>query len=154
VLFEFEAAGEKIISRKILRLSERASDARPAFNRIANLWMDYERELFDTEGASGRGKWKPIKASTVAAKQASNLDLRILHATLALRESLTERGGDQKLMIEPTFMVFGSHLPYADVHQHPKRPGFPQRRVIDFTEGQKRATIKVLQRFLVKGEVV
>jgi phage gpG-like protein len=153
VLFEFEVAGEKIISRKILRMSERASDARPAFHRIANLWMEYEQELFDSEGASGRGKWRPIKAETVAAKERSDLDPRILHATLALRESLTERGGDQKLIVGPAFLVFGSHLPYADVHQNPKQPGFPRRRVIDFTERQKRQTIRILQRFLVRGEV-
>lgn len=145
--FDFEVEGDVLVSRKILRFGDRAVNASPAFRQIADDMMDWERELFDAQGG---GQWRPIKEATREAKARADLDPRVLHATLALRESLTERGDEnQKLLITDDFLVFGSTLKQAAIHQ---RQGV--RRPLGFSELQKRSAIRTLQRFIVTGRAI
>jgi phage gpG-like protein len=155
VRFTFEIAGDKLVEREILRVGLHAKDARPAFEAIADYMMAETREQFASEGRHASGGWKPLKAATLRAKARKGLDPRILHASGALDRSLTSRGDPaQLLQIRPQELVFGSRLVYAAAHQRPK-PGsrLPQRRPLQFTEQAKRQILKILQRWLVAGEV-
>lgn len=149
--FTFEAYGEKLVSRELLDLGDRALDARPAFRLIVDDFRGYEATRFDTRGD---GTWVPLAPSTVAEKARKGQDPRVLHATGSLRASLTERGAkDSYSRVYPTFMLFGTKRPYAKYLQGGTRR-MPPRKPLGFTEAQKVQTLKRLQRFVVHGDAV
>lgn len=153
MIFDFEVEGEQLISRKILRMGERAVDARPAWRKIRDLFIDFEGDLFASDGASSGRPWKPLLEGTVEGKVKAGLDRRILRARRELEGSLTRKGGaGQVFEMGPTFMVFGSSLKQARFQQRGTKI-LPARRPLDFAEGQKRQAVKVLQRFVLTGEV-
>ena len=155
MLIHLEVAGDVQISRRILRVGKHATDARPAFAAIADFVMAETDRQFQTEGAHASGGWQPIKAATLRRKQQQGLDPRILHATHALRDSLTRKGDrNQILRIRRQELVFGSRLPYATVHQNPRAGNpLPRRRPIELTERARRRIVKILQRWIITGEL-
>lgn len=153
----FELAGEKQIARDILRVGDRGTDMRPAFHSTADFWMLETERNFESEGRHASGGWTPLNPDYLARKLAHRprLDPRILHATLALFDSLTVEGDEnQVLTIRKNELTYGSRLPYAAAHQRP-RPGsrLPRRRPVEFTEAARRQTVKILQRYVMTGEV-
>jgi phage gpG-like protein len=150
--FEFEAQGDKLIARKLLRYADRAVHAQPAFEAMADTLRGYEKRLFDSQGASGGARWDDLADSTRRGKAGANLDPRVLHATLALRKSLTEEHHpDHEEIVTENQLIFGSTVPYARYHQ--KGEGVPKRRPLQYTEPQKKYLLKKLQRYLATGEV-
>lgn len=146
--FEFQSLGDTLISREILRFGDRAGDASPAFRSIANDLRDAERERFDTVG---RGTWKPILPATLKAKLATGQDPRVLHATRLLRDSLTRKGAPDSLeVVTPSSLAFGTTVPYARFLQQGTSK-MPARKPIGFTEPEKKAAVKVLQRYVITG---
>lgn len=153
--FVFEIAGDKQVSRRLLRVASYAGDARPVFSSIADLMMRQTDAQFASEGGHASGGWRPLKPATLDTKRRQGLDLRVLHATLALRTSLTVRGdANQLLRIRRDELAWGSTLPYSGAHQNP-RPGstLPQRRPVEFTEAARREILKRIQRYVLTGEV-
>ncbi len=149
--FTFEAHGEKLIEREILRVGNRAADHRPAFEVVARAMMAIEREQFDAEGGRSGG-WPALSPHTAAEKTRKGEDPRVLHATLDLMRSLTEQGDSNQLLeIHESWMAFGSHLPYASIHQRGGK-NLPQRRPIDFNEADRQGIVKIIQRWLMRGE--
>jgi sirohydrochlorin ferrochelatase len=146
--FTFEAYGDELIRRKLLDIGGRAIDARPAFSAIADDLMAFERKRFDTQG---EGTWAPDLPATVLEKRRKQLDPRVLHATLALRRSLTERDPAQELTVTPSFLIFGSKVKYAKYLQRGTRK-MVARKPLGFQETQKRAVLKRLQRFVMTGD--
>lgn len=149
----FEISGEKQVNRELLRVGEYAGDARPAFSAIADLIMDETAEQFASEGRHASGGWKPLADSTLREKARLGFGSRgILERTLDLERSLTVRGdANQILEIEPDALTFGSSLRYGDYHQLGR--GVPQRRPVELTEDARRRVVKVLQRWILTGEV-
>jgi hypothetical protein len=146
--FEFESYGDKLVSRELLDLGDRALDARPAFRLIAEDFRHFEEARFDTRGY---GTWRPLSPSTIREKARKGLDPRILHATGALRRSLTRRDApDSYVRVFPNFMLFGSSVPYAHYLQTGTRK-MPARKPLGFTEAQKVTTLKRLQRWIVES---
>jgi hypothetical protein len=146
--FSIEADGDKLISRELLDLGDRALDARPAFRLIADDFREFETARFDSRG---EGTWRPLSPSTVFAKASRGLDPRILHATGALRRSLThKRAPGSYSRVFPNFMLFGSSISYAHFLQTGTRK-MPARKPLGFTEAQKVTTLKRLQRWVVEG---
>lgn len=153
---EISIAGDKQVNREILRVGERAVDAAPAFSAIADLLIEETAEQFATEGRHASGGWKPLKESTLREKEHAGFGGRgILERTLKLEDSLTKRGDSNMILeIGPAELAYGSRLPYAGAHQNPK-PGsrLPQRRPVELTEDARRRVIKILQRWIMVGEV-
>lgn len=156
VRFDFEVFGETLISREFMRIGMRAEDVAPAWTAIIEDMKDQIEEQFETEGVRGSGGWAPLKASTILFKERAGLDPRILHATLRLRESLTdERGSDQIYEVTPHTMRFGSRVEYGAYHQHgDPANNMPARKPIDFTEFDRQGYVRTLQRFIVHGELL
>lgn len=153
VRFVFEVDGDKLIDRELLRLGNRAIDARPAFVAIADLMISETGEQFASEGRHASGGWKPLKEATLDRKRRKGLRLEILQETGALLSSLTQLGdGNMVLQIQSDSLTYGSKLPYAGAHQNP-RPGspLPRRRPLEFTEATKRRMVKIIQRYVVTG---
>lgn len=153
--FTFEVAGDTQIDRSILRVGDRAVDASPAFVAIGELLIAETKEQFESEGRHGSGGWKPLKQSTVQEKKRHGFRPQILQRTGALLDSLTSRGdANMVFIVTRSGLTYGSKLPYAPVHQHP-RPGnpLPRRRPLEFTEQTRREAVRILQRYLIAGEV-
>ncbi|HEU5046065.1 MAG TPA: hypothetical protein VFT75_18240 [Nocardioidaceae bacterium] len=150
-----EAFGEREMSREILRITDRAIDPTPVFGVIYADFLRYEAALFDTEGALADKPWAPLKPATVAYKQRKGLDPRILHATLTLRDSLTDPNSeDAKLEITPDSVFMGSDVPYGVYHQsRGPRKHLPRRPPVMLTSEVRVDWIKKLQRWLVRGEL-
>lgn len=150
----FEVYGEKQVERELLRMAGAAANAEPAFQAVGERMMEIEEEQFESQGIRSSGGWPPLKATTLAAKARKGHDLRILHATLRLRRSLTERGPDNMFFTWPHQMVFGSFVGYGGIHQHgAPAANIPQRRPLEFTELDRRQMVKILQHFIMTGRL-
>lgn len=156
---EIDVFGDKQVSRELLRFSDRAHDAEPAFQSIADLLEHSEEKQFRTGGRHASAGWDKLKAATVKAKRRSddpvvrrNAD-KILVATGALMESLTAdvqgvEGGAVRI-VEPHQLIFGTQLPYARFHQLGK--GVPRRRVLELRARDRTEMVKRIQRYLMTG---
>lgn len=146
--FEFEAYGDRLVSRELLDIGGRGLDARPAFELIADDLLASETRRFNSRGF---GTWQPLAPSTIEQKARQRLDPRILHATGALRDSLTRRHAPhQELLIEPQFMVLGTTLDYARFHQQGTRR-MPARKPLGFPVTQRRKAVKRIQKYAKTG---
>lgn len=151
---DLEIFGDKQVDRELLRFRERADDMRPVFTALADDFLNMERAQFRSQGLFGSGGWAPLKQSTVDRKAAAGLDPRILHATLALYQSLTSSSDQHHVRrVTGDSLVVGTDLLYAGVHQNPVTSPLPQRRPVEFREQDRRAWIKALQSFLVNGTI-
>lgn len=150
VAIRFEVFGDQIVEREILRVGERADDFRPVFATLHRSFLGIERTQFSSEGRNSGG-WRPLAPSTVAAKARQQLDPRILHATLDLRNSLT-RPTDANHVYRATAdeMFVGSRVSYGVFHQHGTKK-MPRRPPVALTEAHKRRWVKELQGWLVHG---
>lgn len=156
MIITIDGFGEDQMSREILRVSDRAEDPRPVLENIRDDFYDYERILFNTQGASGGAAWKPLAPSTVKFKRKHNLDPRILHATLTLRNSLTSNTSPGATStVNRSGMFVGSQVPYGVYHQSSRLPRnfLPRRPPVMLTEDVKKGWIKKLQRWLITGEM-
>lgn len=146
--FTFEAYGDKLIKRELLDMGDRSLDVRPAFRLIADDFREYEAARFDSRG---EGTWRPDALTTIAEKVRKHMDPRVLHATLALRNSLTKHlAPGSYSRVFTNFMLFGTSVPYAHFLQTGTRK-MPSRKPLGFTEPQKVQAMKRIQRFVVEG---
>jgi phage gpG-like protein len=155
MVLDFDVYGAKQISRRLERLSVLPSDAAPAWQAIIKAMKTDIEEQFDSEGGSMSGGWAPLKPVTIARKAAAGLNTEIMRATDRLKESLVdERGSDQIFDIGPHGFKFGSTVEYGAFHMGPSADGSrPARKPVDFTEAQRRKYVKILQAFLMGGEI-
>lgn len=149
--------GDVQFDRSMLRIRDRSEDMGPAFNDLADDFLLIEREQFDTEGGFASDGWKQLAAATVEYKAQAGLDPRILHATLAMRKSLTQRSHkDHVRKISRDEMFVGTKVktekgyPYPRAHQRGK--GVPRRRPVELRDVDRRVWVKALQTFVMTGE--
>jgi phage gpG-like protein len=144
-----DVGGVTVVNRHIFGISARASDLYPVYSALAEFLFAEESELFFTEG---HGEWEPLADSTWIRKVTDkNADSRILHDTLRLHDSLTSPGGDNILEFEPVFR-FGTDVPYARFHQEGTK-WMPRRKVIDLNEGDRRAIMRAVKRYITRGVI-
>lgn len=156
VAIDFTVLGEKQLSRELLRFSERAVNATPAWVKIIEDMMDQIAEQFDSEGNRGSGGWAQLKPETILFKQREGYPLDILLRTQALRDSLIARGAPHQILdIFPDRFTFGSDLFYGNIHMKGSpSTNLPARKPVDFTETDRRGYVNTLQRWIVTGEVL
>lgn len=151
---DIDVFGDVQFSREMLRMSDRAENMQPVFRTLAEDFHEMEEDQFNSEGGKFSSGWKALQISTLAQKSAQGHDPRILHATLALRNSLTKRsapGAVYKVTREE--LVVGTNVkskkgfPYAAAHQNPKK-GQTRRRPIEFSELKKIEWIREMQHYL------
>lgn len=154
LLVEIEVFGDRQISRKIMRFSARALRSVPLWNSLYQDLLNIENIQFLTEGQHGSGGWVPLSETTVREKAYRGQMPWILRATEALFKSLTRRSAPGNIReIEPTWMRFGSSIPYG-VHHQFGTVKMPMRKPMDFTETEKVLIVKKVQRFITTGEIV
>lgn len=151
VRLDLEVYGDTQFSRELLRFRDRGRDMTPAFQKVADDFLDIGREQFGSQGGRSGG-WKPLTPRYLARKAAQGYDPRILHRTLRLRKSLTMETADTIRRITPDEMFVGSRVPYGIHHQHgAPAANLSRRRPIELSNADRVRWIKILQRYLVEG---
>lgn len=151
---EFDFFGDVQVSREILRVGRYGADASPALRQIGELMQDETRRQFESQGIYASAGWTPLKPATIRAKQRKGQDLRILHMTHRLRDSLTGKTADSVMVVRPDELRFGTKVPYAGAHQNPRAGSrLPRRRPIEFRGATRTAMVKILQRWIITGEL-
>lgn len=150
-----EVYGDTQIDRELLRFDQRGRDMRPALTAIADEFLALENRQFASQGLYASGGWAPLRSATIARKARLGLDPRILHATLRLRRSLTQRGGTDAIRkITADELQVGSKVAYGVHHQHgAPRASLPRRRPVELRESDRRNMMKIIQRYLIEGDV-
>lgn len=159
MLLELDVFGDVQVRRKLLRFGDRARDASPAFERIADELFRIERQQFNTEGGYGQfgvsSGWDELAPATIASKAASSdATVRanaenILRATDATFRSLVDEGDPGNLKdVGSQELVFGTKTEQARFHQ----PDPQGRRLVEVPPRDRRYLVEILQRHLV-GEV-
>lgn len=154
LVITIEVFGDKQISREILRFGERAVRSTPLWNSLYRDLLNIEKVQFLTQGQHGSGGWAPLAETTVRDKQRKGLSPWILRASEILFKSLTQRGALGNIHdIGPTWMRFGSDIPYGILHQR-GTVHMPMRKPLDLTETERVLIVKKIQRFITTGEVL
>lgn len=148
VTLHFEFYGDVQLKRTLDRFAENVADARPAWEAIAERFVHVERRQFATEGGAFSGGWAPLSPNYAAWKARHYPGRPILVREDELRASLTKRPLGVEV-IEPGFMLIGSAVPHGRYHQ--RGQGVPRRRPVELDEAERRAWVKVVQRFIVTG---
>jgi phage gpG-like protein len=147
----FTVAGEEQINRSIGRFLEGVSDFTPAFEEIAEDFLQVEAEQFASEGGYGlAGRWLGLSPTYAQWKAKNFPGAKILERTGALRDSLTSTGGPNVREITPTTLSLGTKVPYAIYHQQGR--GVPKRKPIDLNEETKQRWMKFIQAYLVEKQ--
>lgn len=147
----FTFYGDTQVDRTIDRMLADVADLRPVWEVLAGRFVTMEQRQFATEGQYGSGGWAPLSPRYAAWKAEHYPGKTILRRTDDLYRSLTSRPLGVEV-IEPRYMILGSAVPYGAFHQH-GTGRMPRRRPVEFPESERREWVKVLQRFLVTGEV-
>lgn len=149
--FTFSVEGETQVDRTLARFADNVGDARPAWEALAAKFARAERRQFATEGAYASGGWAPLSPKYAAWKERHYPGRPILELTGALKDSLTRRPFGVEV-IEPGYMVLGSGIDYGKYHQA-GGGRLPRRRPVELTEASRREWVRLIQRFIVTGNV-
>jgi phage gpG-like protein len=129
---------------------ERAADMRPVWEALADRFLVLERRQFATEGRTGSAGWAPLSPAYAAWKARRYPGKTILRRTDELFRSLTE--GPQVRIVDRVFMVIGSAVEHGRYHQA-GGGNLPRRPPVELTEHERREWVRLVQRFLVTGDV-
>lgn len=105
------------------RLAQRLEDGRPAFLRLIDRLLIFQRERFEGHGT----RWRKLAPATRRLDRQQGRDPRTLVFTGALMRSLSVRGAPgQFLEVTADQLRFGTRIYYARFHKQgqgvPKRP--------------------------------
>jgi phage gpG-like protein len=148
VRMSFEFYGDVQLDRTLARFVNALEDARPAWEALADRFARTEARQFRTEGGFSGG-WAPLSQEYAAWKGRHYPGKPILEREGDLKRSLTRRPFGVEV-IEPGFMLVGSDVEYGRWHQQ-GTDRMPRRRPVEFTEGERRTWVRLLQRFIVTG---
>jgi hypothetical protein len=121
------------LRRQVDGMRNRAADLTPAWEVFADWFAEQERIQFTASGIRWGAPWKPLAASTLAAKRRRGLPPDILVRTGALERSLRTRPFSIE-RLAPHTMSLGTRISYAHFHQDgttqmPDRPLLSARAV-------------------------
>jgi phage gpG-like protein len=144
----FDVFGEDRVAYDLLRFAGRTLDIRPPLLQVATDVRDITEERFERQGPG----WAPLAPSTLQAKAAKGQDPRILHATQALRESLTRLGGKHVEIVADDSLLMATQDEKARYHQE-GTSRMPARKVVDFSRFNHEDFVRTIQRYIVEGDM-
>lgn len=141
-----EVFGDKALMETMESWAMRAGNAGPAYESQHQYAMELERELFETEGASGEhGAWAP---HTDGSRAAAN---PLMRATDDLFNSLTEAGDpNHRFIVTPYGWAMGTAVKHAEFHQTGTK-NMPQRRIFDYTWAQRQGFVEILHMWITRA---
>ena len=66
---EFQIEGQKVLSRNLRILADGVKEMQTEFREIGDLIEKSAKGNFENQSSEGGGKWKPLSAATVKARQ-------------------------------------------------------------------------------------
>lgn len=136
--------GEDAAARRLRELADRASDAKPALERVAVMLQRRHASNFAGQG-SAFGGWPPLAAATVARKGHSTP----LVATGALQRAMQPGRGKGKVRrVSKTRVTLGTSLFYARFHQAGGRP------VVGITGTDAKVAVRMIERYIATGRAL
>lgn len=141
---------EFLAENRLHELAVYASHMQDSMQAVKDFLFAIEIEQFDTQGIFSGG-WEENAVYTSDYKRENDYDLRVLHMTHALRESLTDEGAEnQSLDVTNDEVLLGSTVWYAEFHDSGTR-NMPQRKPIDITPAQRRDIKAIIKNGLLNG---
>lgn len=99
------------LTHTLEQLRALGKDSTPIMRELAGIMAGAAEDAFDTQRDPVTGApWQPLAASTIAARQASGHDGKILQLSGSLASSLERRYGAD-------FAIVGTNKEYAAIHQ-------------------------------------
>lgn len=143
-----EVFGDKHTMATMEAWAQRAGNAEPAYAAMHQYAIDIEKELFDTEGASGEhGAWEGHAENSRSVKEGHKL----LRKTDALYESITDPDNpNHRFVVTPWGWAMGTALGYAEFHQTGTK-NMPQRRLYDFTWPQRQGFLEIMHNWITRA---
>lgn len=143
--------GDTQVSRTIMRVGLRGKNLRLLWPVLAKYFYSMEEKQFASEGAFGGNKWPALKDATVARKGSDE----ILKDTDTLYESLTRSNAKFSKRTDRAGEFFrGSSDPIGVHHQFgAPRANVPMRKPVQFRDRDKVAWVKMVQRFVITGQL-
>jgi phage gpG-like protein len=150
--FTLEVLGETQIDRTFLRMADNARTTEKLWQEILKTLRLIEQVQFLTQGAHGSGGWPELAESTLKAKAKKGQQPWIERATEDLFNSLTQETSDSIADVHQDWLKYGTSIPYA-IFQQTGTSRMPQRRLVQLTEIERKELTKMVQRFIMTGEV-
>jgi len=145
VNYTLEAFGIKESITRFERMGVAAIAAQPAMEAILKRLMEIIGQTFESEGRRGGGSWAQDTEEWLLRKQRLGLDLRVGHATLALRNSVSVWGAEGQIReVGPQHVKLGSDLPYAATQQR-------HRPFIKLTKSDKTEMRNIVRTWLINA---
>ena len=110
-----EIQGTEQLSKAFTELSRRIGDLTPVWPRVAQIFYERERQLFDSQG---EGNWVQLSARYGRWKQKHFPGYPLLQRTTEMAVSLTNRSSPFSVLdMRPKNFAVGTSVPYAQFHQ-------------------------------------
>ena len=139
ITFTAKISGAKVVETKFRKMSRRAADARPAWERVAEIIREGIDKNFRSQGRRGGGSWRRLSRPWAQRKRQAKADPRILFGSGLLHASLTRKGHEDHVY-KPTrtSLALGTAVPYGRVHRTgSKRQGIPKRDYTRMTSRER-----------------
>lgn len=144
VTVKLSVLGEMQLDRAIQGRIKATSDLSPAFEKIADDFIEMQEKAFAAEGAyEGNPAWAPLSAKYAAWKAKKFPGRGILERSGALKASLTGGAGSSR-EIEPLKLSIGGSVrvgrwDLGAIHQKPKATNkLPKRELINLSMTRRR----------------
>ncbi len=143
--------GKAEFDRAFSRLDANFDDLTPIWPDVRDKFWDIEKEQFDSEGSKGGGgRWKSLSPRYAKQKiKRYGGGVKILEASGDLLKSLTGDAPGSYYQAGKKEVAIGTSIPYG-MHHHRGSGNLPERKVISFSEKQKKELMKVIQVSLIK----
>ena len=147
----FAGDGFKAFGMVLERFSHRIEDPTPVWDGLADRFVELQKKNFASQGSTMSGGW-PVLSPKYGAWKATHYPGRpILVRTGELKESLAGKLGIREFNRKS--MTVGTQVAYAAFHQNGTRT-MPARRLIgEIPVDEQRECAKVLQRYLIEGNI-
>lgn len=135
-------------------ITEALGDLRPAWKDVHNIFMEFERKVFETEGAYASSDWVPLNPAYAAYKERTHGGKSIMRRSDRLFKSLTSgSSADHYYQSGPSFVEIGTRTLYARAqHFGYERMGLPARPLIPkFTKEEGERIVDAIMTHLFKS---
>lgn len=135
------------------RMDLSLSDLTPVWEETRDAFWEIEKEQFASEGAAGgAGRFERLSPKYEKVKARRYPGKPILEATGRMRAAYTSKTSDSVVQISRDSLTVGGRGKVGRIAAYHQRGGgrLPQRKVISFSESQKRRMTKRLQKRMLK----
>lgn len=151
ITMEFDSAR---LEQRFGGLASALRDMRPVWPDVHQIFMNFMKRVFASQGSYGGQQWAPLSPAYAAWKHRNYPDQPILQLRGDLYRSFTEAEDPQHVYrVGPGFMETGSSVRYARAHQWGYRPRrLPARPIIrGFTKVEGEEAADAVLAYLLKS---